>query len=58
MQGRYSWLNIAEASSLIKRKFLQQFNKMELPRLIMSYFMSILQNPDRDLETVKIEQYH
>ena len=54
MQGRYSWLNIAEASSLIKRKFLQQFNKMELPRLIMSYFMSILQNPDRDLETVKI----
>ncbi len=57
MQGRYSWLNIAEASSLIKRKFLQQFNKMELPRLIMSYFMSILQNPDRDLETVKIEQY-
>lgn len=57
MQGRYSWLNIAEASSLIKRKFLQQFNKMELPQLIMSYFMSILQNPDRDLETVKIEQY-
>ena len=57
MQGRYSWLNIAEASSLIKRKFLQQFNKMELPRLIMSYFMSILQNPDRDFQTVKIEQY-